>query len=70
MEVMEYEYRAPEKPVIEQKQELKVIIETVKPARKPAKRAPRVKEPKRENGAFTGWTYNRLGTKQIKVCNW
>jgi hypothetical protein len=35
--------------------------------KKAARRAPKVK---RENGAFTGWTYNRLGTKQVKICNW
>jgi len=45
-------------------------IETVieKPTVKTRKlRTPRIK---RENGAYTGWTYNRLGTRQIKVCNW
>jgi hypothetical protein len=33
------------------------------------KRATRRQAPKaaRENG---GWTYNRLGTRQIKVCKW
>jgi hypothetical protein len=36
---------------------------------RPAKKAPRRKAPKaaRENG---GWTYNRLGTRQIKACKW
>jgi hypothetical protein len=65
LEVLEYEYNAPEKPEIKIEPE-PVIVE---PARKPVKRlrAPRVRK---ENGAFTGWTYNRLGTKQTKVCNW
>jgi hypothetical protein len=65
LEVFEYEYKAPVKP------ELKLVIaekpqnEPVKKARKPVK--PRLRK---ANGAFTGWTYNRLGTKQIKVLNW
>jgi hypothetical protein len=48
------------------KELVKLVIEQ-KPERKPVKRVPRLKK---ENGAFTGWKYNELGTKQIKICNW
>ena len=34
------------------------------------KRIPVKRPPKKENGAITGWIYNKLGTKQTKVCNW
>ena len=39
---------------------------------KPKNRKLRRKVPKpvRENRACTGWTYNRLGTKQTMVCKW
>jgi len=58
-EVLEYEVPKFEK-------QIETVIE--KPTVKTRKlRTPRIK---RENGAFTGWTYNRLGTRQIKVCNW
>jgi len=93
-EVLEYEYKAPEKSVIEEipviiepvvmenepekaieleKPELEPVIaaktqnKPVKQARKPVKRTPGIN---RANGAFTGWTHNKLGTKQTKVCNW
>jgi hypothetical protein len=63
-ETLEYEYAAPQKPVTEPQ-----ITEPEKPAIKPAK-AKRTPKVQKVNGAFTGWTYNRLGTKQVKVCNW
>jgi hypothetical protein len=94
-EVLEYEYKAPEKKkkkkIATEVQAEKIMSEIkamtnendlrkelvksviklenkqVKQARKPVKRVPRLKK---ENGAFTGWSYNRLGTKQVKVCNW
>jgi hypothetical protein len=53
--------------VIEEPAIDKPVTAVVEPARKTVKRAPKVKK---ENGAFTGWTYNRLGTRQTKICNW
>jgi len=41
-----------------------------KTARNPVKRAPKRKLPVKIGYTDTGWTYNRLGTRQIKVCSW
>ena len=68
-EVLEYEYKAPEKiaeTVTVKEPELKLVT-SEKPWKEMVKRA---LKPKKENGAFIGWTYNELGTKQVKVCNW
>jgi len=68
-EILEAEREHPQKSAyIDHEKELaKVLGKPVmeKPQRKRQK--PRIK---RENGAFTGWTYNKLGTRQTKVCNW
>jgi hypothetical protein len=40
---------------------------TEKAKRTPRKRAPKLRILRKENGAFTGWTANRLGTRQTKV---
>jgi hypothetical protein len=71
-ETLGYEYKQPEKTetaIIEPEKIIKV-----KP--KKEKREPRkpfvstFRRAKKPNGAFTGWTFNRLGTKQVKICNW
>lgn len=53
---LEYKYREPQ------------AVHEAKPVKQ--KRIPTKRPPKRENGALIGWTYNNLGTKQTKVCNW
>ena len=65
LKVLEYEYTGYPKPAIAEK------MAESKPE-KPKNRKLRRKAPKpvRENRAFTGWTYNRLGTKQTMVCKW
>jgi hypothetical protein len=62
---------------------VKQAMVIVKPIDEPAAAAKPKKAPKRRasrqpilernskpNGAFVGWTSNRLGTKQVKICKW
>jgi hypothetical protein len=60
LEVLGYEYQEPET-------ETRVVAKPGRTRQAPKRKPP---VPRKENGAFFGWTHNRLGTKQVKVCKW